>query len=109
MPLYTVPNATAGLDDALVDTVTIVPSFIPLMLLFIWGVVFIGGMLAQRRRTGWSDAPQWMTLASLCCLMVSMFLTLKEGLINMTTLGVVIAITILSGVWLFLDRNRNEV
>ena len=110
MAIYTQPNLTSGLDDALVSIVN-QPSlpFTPMLLVFVWGVVFLGGMSRQKARLGSSDIPMWATIASLSAFMVALPLTLTSGLIDLGTLTVVIAITIMSGVWLFLSRNRNEV
>ena len=39
MPLYNTPNLTEGIDEALIDVAIAVPSFIPMFLLFIYGVI----------------------------------------------------------------------
>ena len=109
MPIYEVPTSTSGIDNILVDTVNAVPSFTPLLLLFIFLVILIGGATKQKRRIGTADIPMWMTLASVCTLMIALPLTLTTGLISLTTLVIVVTITITSGIWFFLDRNRNEI
>ena len=109
MALYDIPNMTDGIDVALIGTATAVPIFIPMFLLFVFGVVFVGGITSQKRRLGTADMPMWATTASLSTLMVSLPLTLAIGLITLDILAVVVVLTIMSGVWLFLDRNRNEV
>jgi len=108
MPLYTPPNLTSGLDDTLVETISTVPSFTPLFLLFVFGVVFLGGMVAQKRRIGFSDAPMWAVLGSISSLTIAIIMTLREGLIQVEVLGVVVAFTILSGFWFFTSRGRGE-
>ena len=109
MSLYDAPNLSAGIDDALITTQASVPIFIPMFLLFVFCVIFIGGIVNQKRRTGSSDVPMWATMASMGTLLVSLVLTLREGLIQIQVLSVIVVITIFSALWLFLNHNRNEV
>ena len=109
MALYTPPNLSTGIDEAIVGTVEAVPSFTPMFLLFIFGIVFIGGIVSQKRRTGVADMPMWATISSLATMMITLPLTLTSGLIQLDILVIVVVITILSGLWLFLSRNRYEV
>jgi len=108
MTIYTPPNLTAGIDDAIVTTVAAVPEFMIMFLVFIFGTVLIGGALSQKRREGTADLPMWTTLASLSTLLITMPLTLTTGIIQLEVLSVVVVITIFSGLWLFLDRGKNE-
>lgn len=107
--LYEFPNISSGMDDALVGIFTMVPIFTPMMLFFIFLVVLIGGSSAQSRRTGTADIPLWSTIASLSTMMIALALSLISGMIQTFTLVVVVVITIISGIWLFLDRNNREV
>ncbi len=109
MPLYTTPNLTTGIDEALIEVAIAVPSFIPMFLIFIFGTILIGGLIAQRNKTGIADFPQWSVIASISTLMISLPMTLVSGLISLTTLSIIVTITITSGVWLFLDRSNREV
>jgi len=109
MPLYTAPNLTEGMDEALIGTVAAVPEFTPFFLLFVFSIVLIGGIVRQKTRSGSPDVPMWFSIASLTTLAIAMPLTFTSGLLQLETLAIVIAITIISGFWLFLDRNRNEV
>ena len=109
MTIYTQPNLTGGIDNAILDVVTEVPSLTPLLLLFVFLVVFIGGMIRQKRRLGTADVPMWATIASISTIMISLPLTLTTGLIQLEVLAIVVVITIFSGLWLFLSRNRNEI
>lgn len=109
MTIYTAPNLTSGVDDALYDTVRAVPSFTPFLLFFVFGTVLISGALSQKRRTGYADIPMWSLLASICALMVALFMTLRAGLIDLFTLGVTVAITITCGIWFFMSKGRNEI
>lgn len=109
MPLYNAPNLSAGLDEAIIGTVQAIPIFTPMLLFFVWGVVFLGGMTAQKRTTGSGDMPMWMTIAMISTLFISLSMTLASGLIQIQTISIVAIITIFSGLWLFMDRNRREV
>lgn len=109
MSKYVVPNLSSGIDEGIVSIATTVPVFIPMFLIFVFGVVFLGGAIAQKKRTGSMDLPMWATMASLSTLMISLFLTLREGLIHIEVLSIVVTITILSGFWLFMSKNKNEV
>lgn len=109
MSLYTAPNLTSGIDQAIVGTVQAVPIFTPMLLIFVFCLVWIGGVTSQRKRSGFADIPMWTTIASLAMLMVVLPLTLTAGLINLDVLVIVVVITIFSGIWLFLDKNRMEV
>ena len=50
MTTYQTPNLTGGMDDVIVDIVGTVDLFIPMLLLFSWGLIFFGGMASQRKR-----------------------------------------------------------
>jgi len=113
MPLYDIPNITSGgtatgLDDFIVLTIAEINVFTPMFLIFVFGVVWVGGMTSQKRRTGASDMALWTTMASVSTFMVSLPLTLLGGLIDITTFSIVVAVTLMSGIWLFLDKNRRE-
>jgi CHASE2 domain-containing sensor protein len=109
MPIYQQPNLTGGIDDAIVDTVSAVPIFTPMFLLFVFLVILLGGSINQKRRTGSADLPMWSVIASISTLVVSLIMSMQEGLIQLEIVTIMIAITFASGVWLYLDKNRNEV
>ena len=106
--LYTFSNSTDGMDTALTETLSGVPIFVPMMLLFVFFVVLLGGSSAQSKRTGSADLPLWSSIASLSTLLISLALSLIKGFITGTTLVVVVVITIICGVWLFLDKSNRE-
>jgi len=109
MSLYDTPNLTSGIDDALIDVIGEVGVFVPMLLLFVFGIVFIGGMNSQKRRVGYVDTPMWAVLSSLSTLLVALGLSLVSGGIQLQVLAIVVAITVGSGIWFFLDRSRNEI
>jgi hypothetical protein len=109
MNLYTLPNATSGIDEILTQTVTTVPSFAPLLFAFVWFVVMLGGAGMQSRRLGTADYPMWAMVASLSVFLLALLMSVIEGLIRLEWLVIVIVITIFSGIWLFLDRKAGEI
>lgn len=109
MALYTLPNATNGTDYILTETIAQVPFVAPMLLLFLWCVVFFGGISRQKLRSGTADYSMWSVLASLVTFMVSLIMTTVTGLLRLDVLVIVVAITIMSGVWFFLDRRASEV
>ena len=107
--LYNLPNATTGFDDIAVQTVTAVSAFTPLLLVFVFFVVFLSGIARQKARNGTADYPMWSVVASLSTFMVALILTLYEGLIRLDWLVIITVVTIFSAIWLFLDRKTSEV
>jgi len=109
LSLYTLPNSTAGADDILVDTISAVPGFAPLLLAFVFFIVFLGGISRQKARSGTADYPMWSVTASLSTFLVALIMSLVEGLIRLDWLIIIAVITIFCGVWLFLDKRGGEV
>lgn len=108
MSLYNLPNATGGMDDILIQVVTEIPSFMVMTTMFIYLFVFIGGMGLQSKRTGLADAPLWSTLGLISASFLNLIFSLGTGIIDPIVLGITIALTMFSALWLFLDRGRNE-
>jgi hypothetical protein len=106
--IYTQPNLTSGIDDALVDIATAVPAFSIGTLFFVYFTILLGGIFSQDKRQGYADVAMWNLLASVSTFLVSLLMTIKEGIIAGWVLGVVVAITILSGFWYFMGSGRNE-
>lgn len=106
---YETPNLTGGFDDVVVDLAGGVPSFVPMLLFFIFSIVMIGGSANQFRRSGTTDVPMWMTMAGLVTTSIALLMTLKDGIINLPTLSIVLTVTIASALWLFLSRSRQEI
>jgi len=106
--LYTLPNATTP-DSILVQVVTTLPSFTPLLLLFVFFVIFLGGIGRQKARLGTADYPMWSVVASLACLMVALLMSVISGVIKLDWLVIVVVVTIFSGVWFFIDHKQSEV
>ena len=107
--LYELPNSTTGIDAILVQTLNIFPAFTPLLLLFVFFTVFLGGIARQKARTGTADYPVWSVVASMSMLMIALILSIISGFIRLDWLVIVVVITIFSAVWLFLDRRSGEI
>jgi len=52
MSMYEMPNITSGMDDAVVGMATTVPIFTPMLLIFVFFTVFIGGFISQKKEMG---------------------------------------------------------
>ena len=109
MYLYDLPNATTGFDNVLVELVSTVPEFIPLTLMFIFFVIWLGGISRQKARSGTADYSLWAVVASISTLLVALILSIASGLMNVVWLSVVIVVAIFSSIWFFLDRKSSEV
>ena len=106
---YQFPNATSGVDDLLVGVQSSYNLFTPMILTFVFFTVLLGGILSQKRRLGYADLPMWTVLASMSTLMIALPMTLIQGLIDPLTLGVVVVVTLISGFWFFLSKDRGEI
>jgi len=108
MPLFSPPNLTSGIDDAITTTAQSVPMFPIMILVFVFLVVVLGGTANQKRRTGNADYPFWFVLGGMTITMIALLFSLGGGLVNLVTLGIVIALTIMFGLWFFLSKVRGE-
>lgn len=109
--IYNLPNATEGLDAILVQTMSQsnVSGIGPMLLFFVYMVVFLGGVSLQSSRQGFADYPMWSVVGSISAFIIALLMSVIEGLIRLDVLSIIIVITIFSGVWLFLDRKQSEV
>jgi len=107
--LYELPNATTGVDTILSQTTTSFPGFVPLILFFIFAVVFIGGITRQKIRTGTADYSAWAIIASMATLLPALLFSVSAGFIRLDWLVIVVSLTVLSAIWFFLDRRSSEV
>ena len=109
MVLFEPPNLTAGIDEAVISTADSVSAFPVMLLMFIFFLVLLGGSANQKRRTNYADYPMWATMAGLSTSFVALIMTLKEGIIDITVLGIVVATTLISALWFLLSKNRGEL
>jgi hypothetical protein len=107
MSIYNLTNATTP-DGILIGMSTSVPTLPIMLLVFIWFFVFLGGSQRQNSRYGYSDMPQWSVLASMSILLVSLIMTITAGILSGGILTIVVALNILTSIWFFMSRGRNE-
>ena len=107
--LYNLPNATSGADAILLQTTNIFPAFTPLILFFVFAVVFIGGITRQKIRTGTADYSAWAIIASMATLLPALLFSISAGFIRLDWLIIVVSLNILSAIWFFMDRKISEV
>lgn len=109
MALYDQPNLSGGIDTVLGDVAQSVAIFPIMILFFVFFVILLGGSSNQKRRIGSADYPFWTILASTSVTFLALIFTIGEGIIDITTFGIIIAINILSAVWFFLSSVRGEI
>ena len=108
--LYNLPNNSTSIDRILIDTFAEATFLSPLLLLFTFFVVFLGGIARQKiSTTGGADYAMWSVVASLSTLMIALIMSMSVGFIRLDWLVITVVITIFSGVWLFLDRRQGEL
>ena len=107
--LYTLPNSTSGIDDIAIQTLTVVPGFVSMILFFVFLLVFIGGITRQKIRIGTADYASWCLIASLSVLIMSLLFSTVQGFIALDTIVLVVSLCILSSVWFFLDKRASEI
>ena len=107
--LYNLPNSTEGIDQIMIQTIEVFPGFTPLILFFVFFVVFIGGITRQKIRTGTADYAAWSVVASIATLLPALLFSVSSGFIRLDWLVIVVTLNILSAIWFFLDRKPSEV
>jgi hypothetical protein len=107
--LFDFPNATSGIDSVAAQTVTAVPGFVPSLLVFIFMVVFIGGTVRQKARTGTADYAMWATVGGISQFMVALLFSVSSGFIALEWLVVSFVVTIFCAVWLFISEKQGEI
>lgn len=107
--LYNLPNSTEGLDAIVVETSTAVPALAPLILSFVFFVIFLGGISKQKARSGTADYSMWSLIASLAIFILSLIMSIIEGLIQFEWLVIVFVITIFSALWFFFGSKPGEI
>ena len=108
--LYALPNVTTG-PDAILSQMTQGSFYwiVPLLLFFVFLVVFLGGIGRQKLRTGTADYPAWAIIASIATLLPALLFSVSSGFIRLDWLIIVVSLNILSAIWFFMDRKGSEV
>lgn len=100
MPTYLpVLNTTNGLDQVLRTVQEEVSLFIPMLLIFIYVVIFITGYKKQKEESGNGDMAQWAVVSGIVTSIVALILSMGTNIISLQVLVITIAITILSAIW----------
>ena len=107
--LYELPNSTTGMDSIVTDTLSVSPFLTPMILFFVFIVVFLGGITRQKIRNGTADYSSWAILASIATLLPTLIFSIDAGFIQLDWLLIVVALNILSAIWFFLDRKPSEI
>jgi hypothetical protein len=106
--LYTLPNSTSGMDIIFTETITVIPQLPYLLLAFVWFIIFLGGIGQQKLRIGVSEVSTWSLVASLGIFILALLMSTTTGIISLMDLGIIVGITILSGIWFFFDKRQGE-
>ena len=107
--LYSLPNATSGIDAITIQMFDSFPFLGALTLVFVFLVVFIGGITRQTIRSGTADYSAWALIASIATLLPALLFSVTTGFIQLDWLIIVVAINILSAIWFFMDKKPSEV
>lgn len=107
--LFDFPNATSGMDSITSQIVSAVPGFVPMLLVFIFMAVFIGGIVRQEARKGTADYPMWATVGGISQFMVALLFSVSSGFIQLEWLVISFVVTIFCAVWLFISEKQGEI
>lgn len=96
--MYNITNNTE-LSAIVVNTSQNIPILFPLILFFEFMVIAIGGSFANARRVGFTNLSMWFAIAGLITTTSAFILFLVDGIINLVTLGVCVAVTLGCVAW----------
>lgn len=105
MPSYDLPNLSnaSGLEDLFIYEASQVDFLIPGILFFIFIIIASTGYFAQKRQGERGNMPMWLSIASFITTTGGFMLFLYNGIVNLPTIIIMMVITILLGIWFFLD------
>lgn len=106
LPSNTALNFTEGLDRIFVYVAGQVPIFIPMVLFSFFMIILLGGFFSQKRTDGKGDFPQWFAIAGYLTAIASLLMLLIDGLINVPTVVVTIAVALGGSIWLLTSKDR---
>lgn len=99
-------NFSAGADRLFVYIAQQVPLFIPLTLFAFFMVIFLGGVFSQRRQEGRGDIAMWFSIAGYITSTVTLLMFLVDGLINLTTVMIVLSVTFGGALWFLTTKEQ---
>lgn len=106
LPADSPRNFTTGIDQMFVYVAGEVSVFVPLLLLTLFLIVFLGGLFAQQRREGSRDSAQWFAIAGFVTSTIALFMLLIEGLTNVFTVSVVVVVAIAGMTWFLFTKDK---
>ena len=95
---------TTGIDGALCYVRDISPMFFPMLLFAFFLVLAVGSYVAQKKYSLKGNITSSIAVGSFLTLLMAIFMTLSDCLINFYILGIWGAITIVSVILLFMQK-----
>ena len=99
-------NDTVGLQRMFLYAADTVPLFTPLILVALFLIVALGSFYSQTRLGGRGDFWSSFAIAGYVISVVAAVMTLVDGLIDLNTLVIVFAVTIIGTLLLFISKRR---
>lgn len=108
--LYNLPNNTTSLDGMINQmTQGSFYWFVPMILFFVFTVVFMGGITRQKNKTGRADYSGWAIIGAMATLLPALIFSISLGFIRLDWLVIVITLNIGCAIWFFFDRKSSEI
>jgi len=104
--MYNITNST-DITEVIVSIAENVPSLFPMLLLFIYATITLGGAFANQRRVGFTNIPMWLSIGGLVTTTSAFILFIVDGLISLAWVGVFVAVTLFSVLWFFFSGEDN--
>lgn len=95
LPQNTNINFSSGVDQLFLYVAQQVPIFFPMVLLAFFVVIFLGGSIAEQRRSGSDNFLKWGSVASILTMGLATILSISSGLINAFTLTITAVVAII--------------
>lgn len=98
-------NFTSGYHSYWIYLVTQVPNLMPLLLFSFFTIVLLSGYFLEKRSSTKADFSQWFLIAGFLTSTLAMVLFLTVGIINLDTIIVTLAVTLVGALWFFNSKN----
>lgn len=104
--LITNRNLSAGLQVVFLYVNDITGGlFVKMFIFCVWMIIAFGTYFAQKQTMGQGDLPVSMTVASFITAIICVLMRLIPGLMDIYTITIVIALLVLSVLWLFFSQD----